>query len=340
MGEKVFRKMQFGIESAAAHGTAVAADTMLLGEHQPLTKDRAIELVEEDIGVRAAGLRTRAGDTFLVTDTLRLPNLYFQALPALLSCGLKGNITPAEQTPAQADYLWDFNPSMTASNAPDSMTLELGDDTQAYEREYLMFEGFRLSFDIPQGAEAAPVALEGQYFARQNTATTFTPGLSLPTTENIVSKLVRYYRNVSWAAVGTTEKTGALRRADIQIMTGLHPKMMGGANRYFDLHGQGAIGFVANFTFEGAAEADAIWDLQQVTQSALSVVRLEGAGAQIGTGVNHKLTLDLGGYWHDVVPLSAEDKGNNLHSAILSNLYDPTGAKVLRAQVITNVAAI
>lgn len=336
MAERALTKMQYGLESV--HGTAVAADTMLVGEHQPITVDRQPQVIEEDIGVRAKGYRTRPGDVLLVTDTLRFPNAYFQLLPVLFSCGLKGGVTPAEQSSGQNDYLWDFTPSMTGGNTPNSMTLELGDDVDAVEREYLMFDGLRMQFDVPQAAESAPVVIEGTYFARQNTKTAFTGALSLPVATPISGKLFRMYRDSAWASVGNTEKTGLLRGLDLQIMTGLHHKLMAGANRYFDYHGEGEIGFVATYTFEGNAEADLIYDAMISNQ--LDVLRLAVEGPQIGSGDNHRLQIDLGGMWRDVVKLSSEDRGNNLCQAILEGYYDPAGAKMLGVEVTTNISAV
>jgi hypothetical protein len=337
MGDRALTKHQFGIETV--HGTAVAADTMLLAETSPLTPDRMPERVEENTGLRAAGYRIRDGDVVAVTDSLNLPHAYYQALPALLSCGLKGGVTPAEQTSGQGDYLWTFTPSMTGDNTPDSMTLEVGDDVDAYEREHLMFEGYRIQGSVNQGRGSAPVVVEGQYFARQNTKTSFTGGLSLPSSpQNLSAKLARLYRNAAWADLGNTEITNLLRSFDIQIMTGLHPKFFGSANRYFDSFGQDRIGFVASFTFEGNAAADDIYDLMQA--GTTSFLRLAVNGAQIGTGDPHSLVIDMAGFWHDVIPLSAEDRGNNIHAAILTDLYDPTGAQNLTVKVTTNVSAI
>jgi len=329
--------MQFGKETV--NGTAVAADTVLVGEHQPITPDITNEIIQEDIGVRAEGFRARNGDVKLVTDAIRIPHAYYQALPALLSCGVKGSIGPSEQTSGEGDYEWDFDPSMTASNSIDSLTLELGDDDAVLEREYLMFEGYRIQWEVPQQRASSPVLFEGQYFARQNTDTTgFTAALSLPSTENLVGKLFRYYRDTSWAGLGGTEKTGALRGADIQLFTGVHPKFMGGANKYFDSHGENELRFTAAITFEGGTEADAVRTLMEAATK--SFVRLEASGAQIGSGVNHKFTLDLAGFWVDVVQMDGEDRGNNLWTAMLYGMYDTTGGKVYRTAVITDVSAI
>jgi hypothetical protein len=339
MGERTFSKLQFGIESAVAQGMAVAADTLLAGaEIPPVNPDRAPSFPEDNLGVRAAGSRVRI-DQYLAENSIRIPQCYFQALPAILSCGLKGGVTPAEQTPSQNDMLWAHTPSMTASNAPDSMTLEAGDDTQAYEIEYVMFKRIRMAGVIAQAGEESPVALEAEYFGRQVTPTAFTGSISVPNMTDIVAKLSRIYINATWAAKGTTEVTSLLRAWELEILTGLHPKFFGSGNRYFDAHGQSRIDVMLGLTYEGNASADAEWDKYRIGTKQAIRVQID-SGVQIGTGVTHKLTLDVWGAYETVIPLSNEDRGNNLHTAMFRGRYDPTGAQELDVRVITNVAAI
>jgi len=83
--------------------------------------------------------------------------------------------------------------------------------------------------------------------------------------------------------------------------------------------------------------ADAIFDAQQA--QTFQAVRLAVNGGQIGTGVNHKLNIDVGGTWESVTPLNAEDRSDNLHLAVLRGYYNPTGAKMLQVNTITNVAS-
>jgi len=68
-------------------------------------------------------------------------------------------------------------------------------------------------------------------------------------------------------------------------------------------------------------------------------VRLAVIGSQIGSGVNHSLKIDIGGEWDSVSPLSSEDRGDNLHSAVLMGRYDGTGAKMLQVVTVTDVDA-
>lgn len=333
-GERAFIKFQYGKE--ATRGTAVAATGIMLADPMPIKPDRKPRYIEDALGVRAAEMRT-AIDQYLVADSLKFSNAYFQILPALFGCGIKGGITPTEVTGGQGDYRWDFYPSLTGANAPDSLTLERGDDTQAVECEYTMFDRYKISGSIPQGAEGAPVAIEAGFFARQDSTTTFTGALSLPTVESINAKVARFYLDTTWAGVGGTEKTGLLRGFDIELLTNVHPKFHGGANKYFDVHAEGLLAAMATFTFEGNSDADAIWDAYRA--QSLAVVRLSIEGAQIGAGTNHKLVVDISGKWEEVTPIGSIENGNNLHQATLHGLYDPTGAKIYQVQVVTNKSA-
>lgn len=334
MGSRYFSKVQFGKEST--RGTAVPADTILLGRTPAVNSDTAPVYPREDVGINAPAVRSVKGG-LLYMNTLSSEHGYFQLLPALFGCGLKGGVTATETTASQGDYAWAFTPSLTAANSPDSLTIELGDDTQAFEAEYAMFERIRISGEVAQGMEFSPVNVEADFFGRQLTPTSFTGSISLPTAETINAKLARFYLDTSWSGVGGTEKANILRSFDIEIVTGVKPVFAGSAYRYFNTHSEGLIEVTASFVFEGNSDADAIFDAHQA--NTFQVARLKVSGAQIGSGVNHSLTLDIGGTWQSVSPLSSEDRNNNLHAATLYGFYDPTGAKMLQANVVTNVSA-
>ncbi len=337
MGERAFTKMYYGKESAAAHGTQVAATRQIVGGTvSPITPDRKPRYPEEDLGVRARAMRSVV-DEYLVKDALNLNDGYFQILPMLFSIGLKGNITPTEQTAGQGDYLWTHTPSLTGSNAPDSITLEKGDDVQAFEAEYAMCERIRISGQISQDGGDSPVSIAAELFARQWTPTTFTGAISIPTVTPMNAKLARFYLDTSWAGVGGTEKS-ILRGFDIDIITGVYPVFLGSAVRTFATHAESYPEMLATFTFEGNSDADTIFDAFQ--SQALAVARLKITGPLIGTGVAHSLTLDMGGTWEEVTPLGSVEKGNNLHAALLHGYYDLTGAKTIQAAVSTNMTTM
>lgn len=336
MGNRFFSIVQYGKESPASQGTAVPATKKLLGKVPVVQTDRKPVIPDENVGIRARGVRALVHQ-YLYSNTLTTEHGYFQQMPWILGCGLKGAVTPSEQTPAQADYLWNQTPSLVSGvlNNPDSSTIELGDDTQAFEAEYAMFERIRISGQVSQGMDASPVNVEADFFSRQLTPTTFTPALTLPVAEPMNAKLARFYLDTAWSGIGGTEKTNILRGFDIEILTGVHPKFSGSGNKYFNAHGEGLIMVTANFTLEGLAAANAIFNAQQAV--TFQAVRLEINGAQIGTGLTHRLRVDIGGVWESVAPLGGEDRGDNLHTATLVDYYDSTGAKLLQTEVVTNV---
>jgi hypothetical protein len=335
---RAFSKFQYGKEDINTHGTAVAATKILAGATiQGVPTDIKPQFIEDALGVRAASARSNVYEK-IVEDTLTMPSAYFQALPFVFSCGLKGAVTAGEVTANQADYLWAFTPSMTATNTPDSITLEMGDDTQAYEVEHVMFKTIKISGDIAQDGGDSPVQVEVEYFGRQVTATTFTNSLALPTMTTMNAKLARLYKDAAWAGKGTTEITSTLRGFELEIMTGLHPKFFGSADKFFTTFGESIIGAMLTLTLEGNSSADAIWDDFKAETAAAYALKINGP--VIGTGGPHNLTVCVWGKPESVIPLNEESSGNNLHAVVVHGMYGTTGAQILSVDVTTSTNTI
>ena len=339
MANKFFSKIQFGKETT--RGTAVAADTLIMGAQMTaLVNDRNPQTVAEDIGIRAQGIR-KAVDQYLVTDTLSIQRGYFQVLPWILGTGLKGGVTPSEVTPGQGDYLWTFLPSLAsgASNAPDSSTIEKGDDTQAYEAEYAMFSRVKLSGQVAQGSEQAAVAIEGEFFARRWTATTFTGAISIPTVNDLNAKLSRAYLDTTWAGLGGTELAGLLRGFELDIVTGAQPTFTGSGDKFFTTYREGIIGAMLTLDLERGATSNAAWSAFMTDIQTHKFMQLKLTGPQIGSGTTHTAIFNVGGQYMPVTAMNAEDRGNHIDRIVLDGLYDTTSAKLFEAKITTNVAS-
>ena len=334
-GQMAFTKMQYGLEGTP--GVAVAADTMILGEHGEIPADRENHPVEDNIGVRSRRNRTRS-DSILFTDTLRIPNSYFEILPFLFSHGIKGGVTPVEQTNPQNDFLWTHTPSETGSNSIDASTIELGDDIDEFEIEYATIERIRIEGAITQDQGPNPVSIEVDWFGRQKTKTTFT-SLSYPSNVNpLNAKLTQFFVDTTWAGVGGTQLTGLLRKYSIEILTGLHPAFYGQDNKLFDRAEEGDLYVNVAVTLAGNTDADDIQD--DHAAGVFNVLRFKIDGPQIGSGDDNNLTLDVGGYWRSFSGIAENDRGSNLSVATFEGYYDPTGAKQLALVCTANVAAI
>lgn len=315
MGEKTFIKIQYGRESTK--GTAVAATARFPGTIQ-VPPDRKPVFPEAALGLRVRSARSAIRQILVDGATLTMQEAVFQKLPWLFGLGLKGITTVASPvTVGQSDYLWDFTHSLTAANAPDSATIEFGDDTQAYEIEYCMARRYKI--DIKVGEDAS-VAIETEIFGRQITPTTFTNSIANATLTDIIANLSRIWIDSAWASLGTTEKTGLMRECSIEILTGVHPKFNAQNTKTFSSYGESFLDCRATFTFEGNSDADAQFDLFQAGTPA--AIRVGCFGPTIGTGTPHSLVVDMFGTWEEVVPLGGEKDGDNLHTAIFQTHSD------------------
>lgn len=327
MAENAFTKVQYGLEST--HGNAVAATARWPGVVK-VPSDRKPVYPKETLGIRARAHRSAIYQTHVDGLMLSMEDAVFQKLPFLFSIGLRGEVSAAEQTTDQGDYLWDFTPSLTETNVLNSATLEYGDDTQAYEIEYLMAK--RLSISGAMGQNAA-VKVEVECFGRQIKPTTFTSSLGLSDGTPMVANMAKFYVDGTWANLGNTEKPGLLREYSIEILTGLHAKFSGAGTKYFYNHGESYPDLMATFTFEGNSDADALFDAYQAqTPSAL---RLQLLGPQIGSGDSHCLQLNMYGSFEEIIPLGSEQDGNNLHTAVFHAYSDDQSTPHSFAALVT-----
>lgn len=324
--------MQYGPEST--HGTAVAATKILPMAVPPILPDREAIYPREDVARRTDAYRSYIAGR-MVKDKLKWDSAYWESQAMLFSCSIQGGITPVEQTVDQDDYLFAYDPPMDNTDpAQNSITLERGDDVFMVESEYVMFNRLKISGDINQEGKDSTEKIEVEYFGRQNTVTAFTPGLTLPVLHPINSKLTRLFVDTTWAGAGSTEKTLTLRSYDVEILSGLHPKLFGSGNEFFDTHGPGALNFLANFVLEGNANAAAIY--AAFLAQSLAVVQLSTGGPRIGTGDYFTRVLKMAGTWEKPIQLSSASNGNNLFACILHGMLDVTSGKLLTVDLTVN----
>jgi hypothetical protein len=336
MGSSLFDFVQYGGEGTNSKGVAVAATKFWPGQMPKVGTDSKVNRVKEMTATRVVTRRNVIYEK-LYRNSLSAKEATFQQMLFPFSCGLKGSVTASEQTSGQTDYLWAFTPSMTAANNPESATIEMGDDSQEWEVTYCMFDKISLSGSIDQDGGDASVSLDASFFGRQLQASTKTAAIALPSGEFMNAKLARLYLDTAWAGVGVTELSNLLRGFQIEILTGLHPSATGSANKYFNAHKEGEISVMATITLEGGTSANTILGYQQA--GTFMVARLDIIGSQIGTGVNHKLSIDIGGTIDPVSSIDSDDRGDNLATFAINADYDTTGSKAFQCSLITNTNA-
>ena len=321
MGERALSIVQYGLEATA--GTPVAATRMALKVVEALGADRVPSFPEEDFGARAKSLRSWIGQ-HLVEDTLTFEEAYFEMLPLLCSCGLDGLATVAATATVGGNnmYQWHYNPLMKAVNNPLSFTLEKADDVVNYECDYGMFERINIKGTINQGGEVSACTVTGDFFAREwvsSAATALSPIEVFP----INAKLATLDIDALWANLGTTPMTNTLRAFDIDILTGLHPKMLGSANKHFDIHAEGILHVTSAFTFEGNALASTEYGHYLTQTDRAYRLTITDPATLASHGANSRLMVDCFGRWREVIPFAEEDRGNNLFTLIHESMLDP-----------------
>lgn len=322
MGERALSLVQYGIEATA--GVAVPATRMALKVVEALGTDRVPSFPEEDFGARAKSLRSWIGQ-HLVEDTLTFEEAYFEMLPFVFSCGLVGGVTVTGTATGTAGnaYNWNFPVLMKAVNTPDSFTLEKADDIVNYECSYGKFERINIKGTVNQGGEVSATTVTGDFFAREWTSAAET-ALSPIEVFAINSKLATLDIDLTWALLGTTPMTNTLRAFDIDILTGLHPKMLGSALKTFDLAAEGIIHVTSAFTFEGNALASTEYAnfINQVDRAYR--LSLSNPATLVTHGATSLCQIDVFGRWREVIPFAEEDRGNNLFTLVHESMLDTT----------------
>ena len=335
MGQVVFREVQWGKESSAAHGTPVAC-TRALGAECNVPKDRNWQFISDQNGRRAGANRTAVYQYFADGITLNFPQGYFQALPGVFSACIKGDITPT--TASGGVYTYTYTPiyTSTASNMVDSLTMRVGDDTEQYVMEYVQFRSVVIA---GSAGDDAPVTITANGFGRQVTVGAMTSSLTIGTVEPMVANMAQLWVNNTFAVLGSGSAISqTLVDWNIEVFGGVHPKFFADGARYFSTTGQNDIYLVAAFTFEGNSTADGYFDLFQAGTARAIRFRLTSGTSYITGTTPYSINIDAYGKFEEVIPLASDRDGNSLHTAIFRSMDDGTNA--IRITVVSNNSAI
>lgn len=335
MGQVVFREVQWGKESSAAHGTPVSATRALAAECN-VPKDRNVQFISDQNGRRGGANRTAVYQYFADGITLNFPHGYYQALPGVFSACLKGDLTPT--TAAGGVYTYTFTPVLTstASNMVDSFTLRVGDDTEQYVMEYVMFRSVVIA---GSAGDDTPVTVTANGFGRQVTVGALTSALTIGTVEPMVANMAQLWVNNSFAVLGSGSAiANTLVDWNIEVFGGVHPKFFADGQRYFSTHGQNDVYLVAAFTFEGNSTADAYYDLFQAGTAKAIRFKLTSGTSYITGTTPYSITIDAYGKFEEVMPMASDRDGNSLHTAIFRSMDDGTNA--IKVTVVSNNSAI
>ena len=303
-GLKAFRKAWLGKETTTAPGTEVAADIYWRGTVEGMKDDRAMDVIEEDIGMTLPSGRIispRVGATWEVAET---PATY-QQLPYIFSASVEGTVTGAADS-AGANKIYQFDrAACTAAGAVATYTIEVGDNVRVDKMTYGFVEEWTLS-----GAAGEAVMLTATWRGRETTDGEFTSTApTLPAVEEILFTTGKLY--VDATTIGTTQKTGSWLGFSVTYAGGNVPLYTGDGNAtaYFSTLKPGVPEITGELTFEHDATGTA--EITAARNKTLRYVRMLFAGSSTGTAgalySHYTLKMDLAIKYTEVPVIDAED---------------------------------
>lgn len=226
IGLKAFRDIQI----SNAEGTpriAEAATDILLGTITPNYADKAIHYPEHERNTTARNM----GDDFVVSREAELTfegEMNMRHIVWMLSNSVKGKNNPTQPDSGNEPnaYLWNIYAVPASATTPeiggygiDTFTIEYGDNVQHYEAAGCFTRTIEIS-----GAPNEPVMVSWEITGDKVTESTKTAALSVIDTQYFPSNLVELYIDSSWANMGNTQKTDALKAWTWRLETQFTPR--------------------------------------------------------------------------------------------------------------------
>jgi len=321
MGLAALKRLQLGLESTS--GTNVPATAKLMGVTAGhALGDRVITQPDEDRGNLSAAFRTFT-PTLLWQDTLR-GSLTFEDALYYLSMAVKGGVSPT--TVDTSARLWTFTPSLTAANAPDTYTLEIGENTQEYEAEFCFAESLEIT-----GAAESECQFSAGIVGRQLSASTFTPALSDRTVESALAYKTSLYMDDTGGTIGSTQKTGTLLDWRWRLPQHFVRKRQMDGNQFFSSYSEVKMRPELELTVELVSNVVTL--RTKYTAETRQLVRLKVLGSLCGA-VTALRTLQIdGAYKITGFDTIDERNGASIVKLHLMGEYDPTYAKLFEIAV-------
>lgn len=219
-------KIQLGRETTA--GTAVAATVIWRGPASDIEDVREIVMVDENVGLIVPTGRSyvaQLGATIAVPET----EATFEHLPHVFEGGIKA-VSPAGTGPYTRS---GYAPGTASANTIKTYTIESGNAIagDGNEMEYSFVESFTLS-----GKSGEAWKLSSNWRGRQKTVASLTAALSVADVKEMLFGNTVLYIDATGGTVGTTQKTGVLLEASIDVETGIQPVHSADGTLYFTAH--------------------------------------------------------------------------------------------------------
>lgn len=219
-------KVQLGRETTA--GTAVAATVIWRGPASDIENAQEAITVDENVGLLVPTGRSyvaQLGATIALPET----EATFEQLPHVFEGGIK-TVSPSGTGPYTRS---GYAPGTASANTIKTYTIESGNAIagDGNEMEYSFVESFTLS-----GKSGEAWKVSSNWRGRQKTVASLTSALSVAAVEEMLFGKTTFFIDATGGTVGTTQKTGVLLEASIDVETGIQPIYSADGILYFSTH--------------------------------------------------------------------------------------------------------
>ena len=270
---------------------------------------------------------------------------YLQVLYAL-HAGVRGNITPVEQTAMQSDYLWTFTPQASTDPAPDAFTLEYTEEDGSGVSVVQLTSAFalcsKLGISASQAAELATI--ESEWFARGPTSKAETAAIGLPTFGGgfVNGPQWQYSHATTFANLEAAPTLVQAQLIDFswELDTGIMPKYrLDDDSPDFAAYQFGQREVTLSLTLDLGAEAESYRSGFLATE-AIKYVRLKATGAQIGSGDTYSIVIDGAYELMEPFEMGGEQEGQSIVTVQLKGIYDKVKAAEFEIAVTNNQSTL
>ena len=262
--------------------------------------------------------------SYVVGEQANLPfesDANYEQLAYLLGMTVKGGVTGGSAT--DSAYTWTFLPNLTAVNAPDTYTIQYGDDVQAF------ISGFCFGTEIELSGQLDDAVKVKVPIVGQNVRTGSFTSLTNPTT--LTPAIVgtgKLYVDSSWATLGNTVVAATLVDFSYKTVSkagsgGINPIKYIDGNIYFSDRAEAKRHVELEVTLAFTAATAGYFANYIASSQSSKFIRIKFTGPLIGATAHDTLSLD-GNFIIDQYPTLTERDGQDVVKLKLMTEYDPT----------------
>ncbi len=313
-GIRSLRKIQLKIETTP--GTPLAATARLVGTLGMKQTQKLYRPADLETGVLASYERS-----YPVGVMAELPfdaDANYEQIGYLLGMGLKGGVTGTGPT----IFTYDYSPSLTTANTPDTYTIEYGDDVQAFRSAYCFARTIELS-----GSLDDVVKVKADIVGQQVATNAFTAAIAAPAALTpIIVGTGKLYVDTTWAGLGGTQLTETFIDFSWKHVsdggTPFTPVKYGDGNLTYSQIAERKSHIELNITAAFNSTVAAYFAAFIASPQTYKYVRIKFTGPAISGG-NDTLTLD-GAYTIDTWDKLAEREGQDIVALKMVSMLDVT----------------